>query len=278
MSKAAGDCSNVVKRSTRSRAPSVRKCCACECQQGTQEPLNVGRKRTSVKHNKNAAHADKPIKARPDVLPSVARAKFVVQLRPDAAKHKVKKSETVSAEASAVLEEEGTNELQDTTGDVKIAQASQTRRIMKRPALPPNNSTTLTSATPRQILRKKADPVPPHVNKANPSISKLETPAVRKREPAKNFDQYFEDIGCGYHITWDGFDEPAEYRIGEVCGFCEADLVVAPGDNYNKAEFSTLPVVAMLPCGHAFHADCLDQAELGIDQGDPSCVLCESNM
>ncbi|KAK9715580.1 hypothetical protein RND81_06G174600 [Saponaria officinalis] len=281
MSKTVGNSNNGVDRSTRSRTSSSRKCCACQCQQASQEPSRVGRKRTSVKPSKSNAHVNKPRKVGPDVLPSIARAKSSVQLRPDAVKYKPRKTATVSAETSAALVDENTNVSQETIGDVKeVAQASRTRRIKQQPALPPKNSTTVTTATPRQIWRKKVDSTP-HVNKTNRSTTKLKTPAVPKQEPAINReeseDEHYDDIDSAYHITWDGFDEP-EYRIGEDCGFCEIDLAVAPGEDDSETEFSTIPVVAMLPCGHAFHVECLDQAELGDIQGEPICVLCQSIM
>ncbi|KAH9611954.1 hypothetical protein KSS87_008993 [Heliosperma pusillum] len=273
MSTPAGKSNDVggsgVGRSTRSRASSSRKCCACQCQSGPHESSRVGRKRTSVKPSKSNAYVNKPKKVGPDVLPSVARAKSSTQLRPDALKNKPKKPVTVSADNSAALQQEEPSLAQQTEEDVKEIAQSRAPKIRKVPALPPNNTTTVKTATPRQIWRKKADPRP----------SKLKKPAVSKQDPVKKpEDQFSDDTGDEYHITWDGFDEP-EYRIGEACCFCELDLGSASSeDDGNETEFSMLPVVAMLPCGHAFHVYCLDKAEVSDNQGDPTCVICESLM
>ncbi|XP_074271879.1 uncharacterized protein LOC141595815 [Silene latifolia] len=270
MSKTAGNSNDVGvtggDRSTRSRASSSRKCCACQYQQGPHESSRFGKKRTSVKPSKSNAHVNKPKKVGPDVLPSVARAKSSPQLRPDALKKKPKKPVTVSADNSAALQHEAPSS-QETEGDVQeIAQTSRTPKIRKVPAIPPNNTTTVKTATPRQIWRKKADLTP------------RKKPAVSKQIPVKELeDQFSDDDSYEHHITWDGFDEP-EYRIGQACCFCELDLGSASSEDVNETEFSTLPVVAMLPCGHAFHVSCLDKAELSDDQGDLICVFCESLM
>ncbi|KAJ3700705.1 hypothetical protein LUZ61_004410 [Rhynchospora tenuis] len=34
------------------------------------------------------------------------------------------------------------------------------------------------------------------------------------------------------------------------------------------------PVIAVLPCGHVYHADCLDNITIEVDQYDPTCPIC----
>lgn len=70
-----------------------------------------------------------------------------------------------------------------------------------------------------------------------------------------------------------GFDD----RTGWTCSFCEEDLAIASwGEDEHEREFSKLPVVSILSCGHNFHSYCVDTAGLTANDGEPTCVICES--
>ncbi|KAJ4849947.1 hypothetical protein Tsubulata_004837 [Turnera subulata] len=59
-----------------------------------------------------------------------------------------------------------------------------------------------------------------------------------------------------------------------VCGICQKLLRRKPyflGETLSAGEFS---VVAVLVCGHIFHADCLEQRTSLEDIRDPPCPLC----
>lgn len=66
--------------------------------------------------------------------------------------------------------------------------------------------------------------------------------------------------------------------IGVCCCLCEEDLGAAPyeGESECYYDFSAIPVVAILPCGHAFHSHCLWLGELEGQGEEPPCIFCES--
>ncbi|XP_021861666.1 uncharacterized protein [Spinacia oleracea] len=114
------------------------------------------------------------------------------------------------------------------------------------------------SSKGKQVQKKKAE----HHKASTSSRSDLAPPS------------YLE-----YHLEWDGFNEPVNH-IGVCCSLCEMDLGVAPYDGYDDgdSEFSAIPVVAVLPCGHSFHYYCLNLGELEGQQEEPPCIFCESFM
>ncbi|XP_011012244.1 PREDICTED: uncharacterized protein LOC105116537 [Populus euphratica] len=74
------------------------------------------------------------------------------------------------------------------------------------------------------------------------------------------------------HSTkWDGF-----VKLGHNCFLCENDLAHSPLPTDEELESDKLPDVAVLPCGHAFHAMCLQQAIPEDQLRDPSCFVCDS--
>ncbi|XP_062147490.1 uncharacterized protein LOC133856471 isoform X2 [Alnus glutinosa] len=59
-----------------------------------------------------------------------------------------------------------------------------------------------------------------------------------------------------------------------VCGICQKPLRRKPyfvGSTLSSGELS---VVAVLVCGHVYHAECLEQRTCGEDRRDPPCSLC----
>jgi hypothetical protein len=65
-------------------------------------------------------------------------------------------------------------------------------------------------------------------------------------------------------------------KLGHNCFLCENDLAHSPLPTDEELESDKFPDVAVLPCGHAFHAMCLQQAIPEDQMRDPSCFVCDS--
>ncbi|GMI92818.1 hypothetical protein HRI_002951000 [Hibiscus trionum] len=66
-------------------------------------------------------------------------------------------------------------------------------------------------------------------------------------------------------------------KMKMICGICQKHLRRKPyflGHTLASAEFS---VVAVLVCGHAYHADCLEQRTSFENRRDPPCPLCSGS-
>lgn len=74
-----------------------------------------------------------------------------------------------------------------------------------------------------------------------------------------------------HYIKWDDF-----VKLGHNCFLCENDLAHSPLPTDEELESDKFPDVAVLPCGHAFHAMCLQQAIPEDQMRDPSCFVCDS--
>ncbi|CAK7338140.1 unnamed protein product [Dovyalis caffra] len=74
-----------------------------------------------------------------------------------------------------------------------------------------------------------------------------------------------------YYIMWDGF-----VKLGLGCFLCENDLAHWPLPTDEGLESDKLPDVAVLPCGHAFHTLCFEQAMPEELLKDPACFICAS--
>ncbi|KAJ6914285.1 hypothetical protein NC651_016524 [Populus alba x Populus x berolinensis] len=74
-----------------------------------------------------------------------------------------------------------------------------------------------------------------------------------------------------HYIKGDGF-----VKLGHNCFLCENDLAHSPLPTDEELESDKFPDAAVLPCGHAFHAMCLQQAIPEDQLRDPSCFVCDS--
>ncbi|XP_073011182.1 uncharacterized protein [Typha latifolia] len=74
--------------------------------------------------------------------------------------------------------------------------------------------------------------------------------------------------------AFDLFNDPPPEPMGERCELCRIDLAFRPLgslDSYNR----DIPVVAVLPCGHAFHDSCLEGISNRTNPSQtPICVCC----
>ncbi|KAK9268714.1 hypothetical protein L1049_000475 [Liquidambar formosana] len=61
-----------------------------------------------------------------------------------------------------------------------------------------------------------------------------------------------------------------------VCGICQKVLRRKPYSLGSTLSNSDLSVVAVLVCGHVYHADCLEQQTCHEDRRDPPCPMCIS--
>lgn len=60
------------------------------------------------------------------------------------------------------------------------------------------------------------------------------------------------------------------------CAICQKRLQKKPFVLDDSLPANDLSVVAVLVCGHAYHADCLEQKTNHEDRQDPPCPLCVS--
>jgi UDP-2,3-diacylglucosamine pyrophosphatase LpxH len=58
------------------------------------------------------------------------------------------------------------------------------------------------------------------------------------------------------------------------CGICQKLLKTKTYIHENIISSSDVSVVAVLVCGHVFHADCLETRTHHVDRRDPPCPLC----
>ncbi|XP_054821719.1 uncharacterized protein LOC129320338 isoform X1 [Prosopis cineraria] len=77
-------------------------------------------------------------------------------------------------------------------------------------------------------------------------------------------------------------DAASSDAVKMVCGVCQKPLKrkiflhgpLSPSELYSSCDQSS--IVAVLVCGHAYHAECLDQKTSFEERRDPPCPVCES--
>ncbi|KAK8972900.1 hypothetical protein V6N11_057404 [Hibiscus sabdariffa] len=66
-------------------------------------------------------------------------------------------------------------------------------------------------------------------------------------------------------------------KVKMTCGICQKHLRRKPYFLGNTLACAELSVVAVLVCGHAYHADCLEQRTSFENRRDPRCPLCSGS-
>ncbi|GMH23283.1 hypothetical protein Nepgr_025126 [Nepenthes gracilis] len=124
-----------------------------------------------------------------------------------------------------------------------------------------------------QGLRRKTAPQAFHwMEKSQPSASSLKQ--LRKSTTHRKSKNLSKMSAPKHHIRWKVCAD-SNNTVGKECCLCQKDLAVAPSGG--KPAFGILPVASIMPCGHAFHHDCLEIGGLNQQPGDPPCVLCTSS-
>ncbi|KAL1819738.1 hypothetical protein ACET3Z_014607 [Daucus carota] len=118
---------------------------------------------------------------------------------------------------------------------------------------------------------------PPRKSRRRKAVNmKKHTP--RRDQIAEDSDS-LTDFSEPVHIKWDGGIGKECVHIEQICPVCEKDLsYMSSIDSYyeDDAEPPKLPEVAVLPCGHAFHTECLMQFTEEGQSREPPCFLCNS--
>ncbi|KAJ6412108.1 hypothetical protein OIU84_005215 [Salix udensis] len=87
-----------------------------------------------------------------------------------------------------------------------------------------------------------------------------------------------EHFGAGFGKT-SGCSSRFSYSPSlelQACGACSKFLTEkSVWSSQRIAGTHEFPVVAMLVCGHVYHAECLEATTLEIDKYDPACPICE---
>ncbi|KAI3702528.1 hypothetical protein L6452_28268 [Arctium lappa] len=85
----------------------------------------------------------------------------------------------------------------------------------------------------------------------------------------------FSDLGFG------GFSESLSFgvrvsspSVTQTCGVCSRSLSDKSWGSQKVMAANELDVVAILICGHVYHAECLESMTTGINKYDPACPVC----
>ncbi|KAL6584989.1 hypothetical protein OROMI_004278 [Orobanche minor] len=156
--------------------------------------------------------------------------------------------------------------------DYSTGQVNSVERYGVRPQFSPfgyqphlKRQAIVNPSTAHLSQRRKISPQPVAVNHfalhQRPSF-----PATQARTPATSLIPH-----APHHIKNQGFDEPVE-PSGHKCRLCKRDVSFASeGQVYQPA---IPPAVAILPCGHTFHDDCLQRITPQDHLKNPPCIPC----
>ncbi|MCD7452062.1 hypothetical protein HAX54_014902 [Datura stramonium] len=170
-------------------------------------------------------------------------------------------------------------------------------KIQKSPTSQPSqkrtrNQKSVSQSEPsKQYVRRSGTqkpPVPPQdlagKTKIPTSIGQSKS-STSTKEPSRIRERCLGHEEPIHHIVWEGPDETC-HSSEITCPVCENDLSYMPDEYadeyeeeyYDEVEPSVFPSVAILSCGHAFHAVCLDGFTPEENSSDPPCFFCLSCM
>ncbi|TYH15072.1 hypothetical protein ES288_A05G015200v1 [Gossypium darwinii] len=127
-------------------------------------------------------------------------------------------------------------------------------------------------------------------NHSNPSTSRAKISPLHDERMSFKFTDSSQEPGRQSDGRQKAFGRPERIRsrllvtdpvspdkMKMICGLCQKHLRRKPyfiGNTLASAEFS---VVAVLVCGHAYHADCLEGKTSFENRRDPPCPLCSGS-
>ncbi|KAM3269925.1 hypothetical protein P3S67_029831 [Capsicum chacoense] len=146
-----------------------------------------------------------------------------------------------------------------------LSQSEPSKQYVRR------SGTLKTSVAPQALSGKTRIPTPIRQSKSSTST----------KEPSRSRERWVEHEEPIHHIVWEGPDETFHSSSGITCPLCENDLYDMPDDYADEFEDEyygdvgslVLPNVAVLSCGHSFHAVCLDGITPEENSSDPPCFF-----
>ncbi|OMO96014.1 Zinc finger, RING-type [Corchorus olitorius] len=127
-------------------------------------------------------------------------------------------------------------------------------------------------------------------NHANPSTSRGKISPLNDERLSFKFAQYNPEAGQHGDGREKAFNRPERIRSSSlvldsvsidkfkmVCGACQKHLRRKPYLLGNAIASGEASVVAVLVCGHVYHADCLETRTSDEDRRDPPCPLCSGS-
>lgn len=162
-------------------------------------------------------------------------------------------------------------------------------KIQKSPTLQPlkkrirnQNSVSQSGPSKQHVSRRYGNQKTLVPSQALAGKKRLPT-SFRQSKSSTSTNECFGHEEPIHHISWEGLDETF-HSSGITCPLCENDLSDMPDEYadeyanqyYGDDEPSVLPSVAILSCGHSFHAICLDGITPEEISSDPPCFFCLS--
>ncbi|KAF7123551.1 hypothetical protein RHSIM_Rhsim12G0185500 [Rhododendron simsii] len=156
---------------------------------------------------------------------------------------------------------------------VGVPLPSLKRRAMQPPPAAPRvqrRKITLPPPVHPYILSSQAAPAPPHIKwKAFTSILALTLPySCHMTYIPNKLGIWLPTLYPDLSISLDGLPQP----IGQKCMLCKRDLSFTPEGPVHQP--TVPPSVAVLPCGHTFHDNCLQTITPEDQSKDPPCIPC----
>ncbi|XP_060171704.1 uncharacterized protein LOC132602911 [Lycium barbarum] len=209
----------------------------------------------------------KKISAPPQVLKEITPIKTSIHQSPETARH------TKTQSKAPVLQSKSQKAPTSQLPQKRILNQSSVRQSEPSKQYVRRSGTQKTSVPPQALAGKTRIPA---------SIGKSKT-STSTKEPSRIRETYLghEEPKPVHHIVWEGPEETF-HSSGIICPLCENDISDMPDEYedeyYDDIEPSVFPSVAILPCGHSFHAECLERITPEENSSDPPCFFCLSCM